>query len=452
MRRRSQSAAVVLVAAAAAIAACSAQADAGDDTPVVTGANSVGADNRREGLVGSADFELGGGASVDGLETRRRFDISRAFPRSPEYQTAPPPEADIALLKGNDPAAAKAEAERFIEALGKYIYEDMADRGSEEEYFRLDDTKQGIARKRWYHMPWLHTPDASLDRPGRGRESLYGMTREVDLRGPVEWPRTGGQNCIAQNWGIGFFNEPGGYTIGRVFPEGSEVHPELGKFPKGTVSFKILFTAATPEQLPEVEGAYTVEALVNGGGKCLSRNANERRVPTKLRHIQMDAMVKYGDAEEDWIFAAWAYKKGDTSHWHGMHPIGVQFGVKANETIVTSDAFVPNGFSRQGETPRLNGPADNRMSSCYSCHARAQWPELSQGRLPFAPRNETDERFACLLHDWRGEEACGLNPGCAARGDCIPAGRNPVAPTGVGLDMSLQFALALRNRERFVSR
>jgi hypothetical protein len=31
---------------------------------------------------------------------------------------------------------------------------------------------------------------------------------------------------MGQDWGIGYFNEPGGYTIGRVFPKGPDVHPE----------------------------------------------------------------------------------------------------------------------------------------------------------------------------------------------------------------------------------
>jgi hypothetical protein len=296
-------------------------------------------------------------------------------------------------------------------------------------------------------MPWLHSPTATVQKPGRGREGIHGLTRETDLKGPVHWPRAEGRDCMGQDWGIGFFNEPGGYAIAKVFPNGTQADPGAGQFPKGTVAFKILFTAVDPSALSDLEGAWKIDALVNGGGKCLSARAPENRVLTPVYHVQMDAMMKYGDEPQEWIFGSWIYKKDDTTHWQGMHPVGVQFGIKADETIITSDTVLPNGFAEQGEKPRLNGPADNPMSSCYSCHARAQWPELKAARMPFAPVDNNDRRFVCLLHEWGGEVACGLGANCAAQNDCIPAGKPPTATSGVNLDMSLQFALALRNKQ-----
>jgi hypothetical protein len=429
----------------ATVFACS---SSNEDAALVDTASGLAAnndDNKTGGMTGSSDFALGFTAQGS-LPT---FQIKGDYPALPALQTSAPPQPDVTTMRGGKGADAKAAAARWLEAIQSYVYEDMNAQSKDDNRLFRPNAGADIAKKRWYHMPWLHSQSATRSKPGRGRDAIWGLTREVDLRGPITWPRAAGVNCIAQSWGIGMFNEPGGYTIGKVFPKGSSsFDPKAGKFPQGSVAFKLLFTAASPTQLPESDGAWTIDAYVNGQGKCLSEGASEARVLTKMRHIQMDVMMKFGARDEDWIFASWVYDKNDKLHWRGMHPVGVQFGVKASETVVTSDHFLPNGFALPGEMPRLNGPADNPMSSCYSCHARAQWPELSRARLPFAPVDNNDVATACLLHEWKGEQACGLNAGCAERKDCIPAATFPIAPSGVALGMSLQFALALRNRSQ----
>jgi hypothetical protein len=137
-------------------------------------------------------------------------------------------------------------------------------------------------------MPWLHSARYSQNRPGRGRDRIWGLTRELDFRGPLHpdgWPKVLGRDCMGQDWGIGYFNEPGGYTIGQVFPEGSAVHPERATFPKGTVSFKILFTSVLPSRLREIEGAWTINAYINASGNCITSDADEQRRVTAMRHV-----------------------------------------------------------------------------------------------------------------------------------------------------------------------
>jgi hypothetical protein len=119
-----------------------------------------------------------------------------------------------------------------------------------------------------------------------------------------------------------------------------------------------------------------------------------------------------------------------------MAPLGVQFGPGEGQTIVVHERLMPNGYQ-----DRLNGPADNPMSSCMSCHARAQWPEPSYERLPFAPKDRNDNKIICLLHDWRGENACDLD----CTDDCIPGGRSPISPSSRSVDYAQQMSLALRN-------
>lgn len=414
-------------------------------TPVSTVApDLIDNGSRTGGLLGSSDAHVG-------TAQHPRFALKADFPSVPDFQTAPPPAPDMAVLRGTDAAAAKRAAQEWLEAMQKYVYEDMNDQdaANPNANFRLTEGAAAAGRvssKRWYHMPWLHTPGGDPSAPGRGRDGIWGLTRELDMltTSEADWPLITGSRCMGTDWGIGFFNEPGGYAIGQVFPQGPDAHPEKGTFPKGTVSFKILFTSVTPTALPAIDGAWTIEALVNGKGAC-GKASNGARELTPLRHVQMDVMMKWGDGPSDWIFGNYVFNKARTrDYWQGMEPLGVQFGVKQDQTIITSPTFKANGF--QG---RLNGPADNPRSSCLSCHARAQWPEPSFASVPFAPRNDADTVNICVLHEWGGEGPGKCRP-CGPAG-CLAEGREPVLPGAISLDYSLQFGLALRNRENAIT-
>ncbi|MBP9708634.1 MAG: hypothetical protein KBD78_13425, partial [Oligoflexales bacterium] len=273
---------------------------------------------------------------------------------------------------------------------------------------------------------------------------IWGLTRELSLAGPVhahEWPVISGNECIGQNWGVALFNEPGGYGIGQIFPEGRSQNIKSFQFPVGTVSTKLLFTGASTQQVPLIENAMQINAMINGGGTCEGK-LNPRELTT-MRHIQMDVMMRFGDGSDDWIFGVFAYSPSYVEkYWQGMVPIGVQFGVAKHETVAVYEDMKPNGFEG-----RLNGPGDNPLSSCFSCHARAQWPEPTLQRMPFAPADSLDNKFICLLHDWGGEKKCGLSA-CSILGDCIPPGRAPIIPGFHNADYALQIPLALINKHR----
>ena len=385
--------------------------------------------------------------AFDGTDEVPRFSLKADYPNSPAFVTAPPPIPDVGAIRGSDAAAAKAAAKVWLDAVQKYIYEGMNDQdaGNPDRNFRLDDPKSA-SFARWFHMPWLHTPIADAAAPGRGREGAWGLTRELDMATTTDagWPLVTGRGCTGTDWGVGFFNEPGGYAIGSVFPRGEAVFPEKATFPKGTVSFKILFTSVRPETLKSLEGAWTIHALVNGAGAC-GKSANGPRQLIEMRHVQMDVMMKYGDGPHDWIFGNYVYNKAARDrYWQGMEPLGVQTGVKQEETVVTAPVFRPNGWKN-----RLNGPADNPNASCLACHARAQWPELSPSRLPFAPKNAGDAAVACVLHEWGGEGVGAAACRPCGEGGCLPQGREPLLPGAVSLDYSMQFGLALRNRSVF---
>lgn len=297
-----------------------------------------------------------------------RFKMSTSFPSAPAFQTPPPPTPNMQVLKGVDAVAAKAEAKRWLDAMQAYIYDDMNNQSNDPNgNFRLGNGGE-ISKKRWYHMPWMQNTGVNAANQGFGREALWGLTREtIDLNGPFNWPVRIGGNCLGQEWGIALFNEPGGYAFGQVFPNGNNVVAQKAVFPQGTVSAKLLFAVADTALIPEIATAMPIQAWIDGGGVCFP---NTPRRLTKMYHIQMDVMMKFGPNNADWIFGVFVHNpknivgpQNPQGFWQGMEPLGVQWGTQLQETIVVSPTLKPNGNGG-----RLNGPSDGQSSNCYGCH------------------------------------------------------------------------------------
>ncbi len=316
------------------------------------------------GLLGSND------TLPQTLANLPRFKHSTDFPPTADFLTSPPPTPDMTILKGADRVAAKAEAKRWLDAMQVYLYEDMNDQDASnvDNNFRIGGGGE-ISKKRWYHMPWLQTVGANSANQGRGREAIWGLTREgIDVVGPYNWPVRVGNTCLGQEWGLALFNEPGGFAIGKAFPNGTVTQPDLAEFPVGTVSSKMLFAAADPNVIPELKTAMQINAWINGGGKCFTNGA---RVLTKMFHIQNDVMMKFGPNPEDWMFGVYVHNpkkikstENPNGYWQGMEPLGVQWGNQLVENVMVSDDLKPNGVGG-----RLNGPGDGTTSSCYGCHS-----------------------------------------------------------------------------------
>ncbi|MCX6117887.1 MAG: hypothetical protein NT027_10110 [Proteobacteria bacterium] len=321
-------------------------------------------DNRSAtgGLLGSSD------EMPADLVALPKFKMSGAYPATADYLTTQPPFPNMDILKGSDPTTAKAEAKRWLDAMQTYIYEDMNDQSKDPNNLFRHAGGGEISKKRWYHMPWLQSVGAKATNNGRGRDSIWGLTREgIDLNGPFSWPVRIGSTCLGQEWGLALFNEPGAFAIGQAFPAGTNIDPPKAVFPVGTVSSKLLFAAADPAAVPEIATAMQIQAWINGGGKC---STNEPRQLTTMYHIQNDIMLKFGPNPGDWIFGVFVHnpkkilsEANPQGYWQGMEPLGVQWGTQLAETIVVSDELKPNGNGG-----RLNGPADGSSSNCYGCH------------------------------------------------------------------------------------
>ncbi|GEC41658.1 hypothetical protein EME01_57300 [Sinorhizobium meliloti] len=235
----------------------------------------------------------------------------------------------------------------------------------------------------WWISPWM---DYTLN----GRERNLGLTKE---RGPDSGDLAPGSPGGLQVWAVGFYNQEGAYALSQVFAQPCDpfIPTANWTFPDQTASFKLLFTNATKEQVPYLDGAPEVLAFIDkatGGG----------RGEQKLRLLQVDIAVKDPRSATKWVFGTFVWKgpKVGDGLFQNLVPVGLMWGNDPEAAAQSRDAFaalaetqlnqdlagvVWRGSNQTwSERPwpgfqgRLNGPADNLRSSCMSCHALAQWP------------------------------------------------------------------------------
>ena len=152
------------------------------------------------------------------------------------------------------------------------------------------------------------------------------------------------------------------------------------------------------------------------------------RTPLKVRLLQIDLAVRDTrvNSTTGWVFGTFVYGGGPGGRpgrgWTNVSPVGLMWGNdpgysgvgQLKETILNQSVRMPHvGF--QG---RLNGPVDNPISSCTSCHSTAESPI---GTMIAPP---------------------GVNPALWFRN--IPSG-TPFNKGAQSLDYSLQLAVGLAN-------
>jgi hypothetical protein len=256
----------------------------------------------------------------------------------------------------------------YLSAVLNYCYEGNSN---------IDWVVQRNPVRVWYHAPWMHW--------GRnGREFVHGLTSE---RVAPEKALALTQTSRFQNWAVGFYNPIGGWVIGRVWRNQKTPNPRAAIFPEGTVSFKLLFTQATEDQVPYLKNSFEWDAYIYKDTANAAQGAP--RQITKLRLLQIDVAVRdsRADATTGWVFGTFVYSAGAPGNtpWERMVPVGIMWGndpgvtaemvaggTKLKESIINDAQTLPP--QHLGWAGRLNGPVDNPISSCLSCHSTAQLP------------------------------------------------------------------------------
>lgn len=338
------------------------------------------------------------------------FQLSSDFPTTVPADTNPWESIDFT----QDP-------ESYLAAVLSYVLE-----GNTDIEWRVGENSV----RKWYHAPWMHFGS-------RGREPIRGLTSERRSR-PFEMHEM--QTDWAENWAVGFYNAAGGTTLGAVWEDPAAPDTREVIFPIGTVSAKLLFTSALPEQVPYLANSLVWQAQIN-------RN----QTPVDMRLLQVDIAVRDERAETatGWVFGTFIYRADadGAKVWDRLVPVGLHWGNDPERTLADHNSSVPlsEGWMNRevvsefatlprkwlGLWGRMNGPVDNPGSACLACHSRAMdLGESTNAKPPFAPDSSNP---AEVLHYF--------------------ANRGPTEPFTEGfrsLDYSLQLADGIANYREWV--
>jgi hypothetical protein len=196
-----------------------------------------------------------------------------------------------------------------------------------------------------------------------------------------------------ESWAFGMYNEWGAYAIGKSWAQDGKpsmnvfaglIAPAGMPFPEGTVVAKMLFTAATPDDVPYLRDspAWQVDGHKVDKGIVLC----ERQV-SEMRLVQVDVAVVDSRSPTRWVFGTYAYNGNNpgATVWDRLEPVGLQWGsdpfpfpavptsesISPRESVLNTSIGTPQHF---GCNKRLAGPVDNKDSSCLSCHGASFAP------------------------------------------------------------------------------
>lgn len=228
----------------------------------------------------------------------------------------------------------------------------------------------------WIHAPWM----------AQDREPFRGMTRERSSR-PFELHPN--QDEWYQNYAFGIYNAKAAEAFEHLWSDPKAPATESFRMENGSVAVKLLFSTAPVSKVPYLENTKVVD-LCNGKNNVV-----------KGRLTQLDIAVRdnRADAWTGWVFGTFIYWGEGSSafSWDSLKPFTLQWGndpdIWPNASPETADVKledlpkltqswfdqdiqeqIGNWRKSKGLRPwtglfgRANGPIDNPISSCLSCH------------------------------------------------------------------------------------
>ncbi len=243
-------------------------------------------------------------------------------------------------------------------------------------------------KREWYHAPWMHYGVL-------GREFVNGFTREKSVR-PYQLHIK--QTHKFQNWAIPIVNKVGAYTYGQVWKDPKNPDVTKGIFNEGTVSAKLIFTEAPAEQVPFLKNSIEWLAFANESKK------GTRKVFKTLRLLQIDFMVRDNRSQKTgWVMGTFMYNGHlrKQSSWYNLDLVGITWGNDPTYSIEDyssgkklKEAWINPNIDKKflGYLGRLNGPVDNKRSSCMSCHGTSQFVGSSPN-IPIKDMNSKEVSY-----------------------------------------------------------
>lgn len=326
------------------------------------------------------------------------FQLSRNYPTTK-------PAAETLAWKGIDYTT---QPEQYLSAVLQYCLDGNTDAAI--------DWRQHLKTtgRIWYHAPWLHGSKRN------GREFINGLTQERVCEVGDLHPQ---QTEQVQNWAVSLYNPLGGYVLGQVWNATNAPDVSNVRFDDGTVAVKLLFTAATDTQVPFLTGAKEWDAHL-GAWNPMSKRFKRTNPPHvaalgqgtapvpatevhKVRLLQVDVAVRdeRPGAPTGWVFGTFIYNGNATglTPYDKLVPVGLMWGndegvteagVAASMQTIQQSWLNPAAkplMTHYGWAGRLNGPVDNRKSSCISCHSTAESPKLARLTPPDDPMTAVAE-------------------------------------------------------------
>lgn len=375
------------------------------------------------------------------------FQLSDRFPSTPQDDSGAQPWRDSRYDKLFDPSTPTAEktalGNQYIWDVMRYIQEGNIDSGDVNKDWSLCNNPV----RNWYHMPF------QTYEPLSGREFTHGLTREA----PVTFSlKSTGKSVDTTVWAVAFYNPTGAHTLGTVWgPDGKATVPTSSiSFDEGAVVGKLLFTTATPDQLPFLHNMPAWQAnisdptfcqctpaskdagtcsMIEQSQQCQRSTKNEQWHDGQVHLLQFDVAVKDSRAKPTgWVLGTFVAdgqrKASEANPWNRISPLGLMWG---NDTPQSGQLAFEHpaeprkyGFAEEvifwdvvdmlnaaGSDPlkspghlgcngRLNGPADDNSSSCHSCHMTASVPDKNLKTPPivaqFGELQFGDLTFQCV--------------------------------------------------------
>lgn len=360
--------------------------------------------------------------------TNNPFRLSDAYPRSPVDDAANQSWRDArydALFVPTTPQEQKtALGKAYIWALMDYIQEGNVSSEVGKDWSLCNNPIR----------PWFHIPFQTYDVMS-GRDFIHGLTREA----PVTFSLKNVKNADGTDtlptvvWAVAHYNATAAHTLGTVWGAGGAATlPSTNRhFAEGSVIGKLLFTTATPEQMPSLTNVPAWVAAVSGftdgvpsaqpmcsagsGADMPAQSVACPRTLGTLSLLQFDVAVRDNRAALGWVygtFVADGEHLSKESPWKRISALGLTWG-NDPPAAGSSAANTPtdprtNGFPSEvvfwdvvdrlnqnnggavatqspghlGCNLRLNGPADNINSSCLSCHMTGSVPDKNNNTPP----------------------------------------------------------------------
>lgn len=319
-----------------------------------------------------AKFDCSSDLPLKGHETDRKFQTHYDFPKTL-------PEASKSPWLAIDPMQKPAE---YMQSILNYVTKVNARPDID---WRIEDNKV----EEWCNAPWFFM----------FREPLHGMTSERWSRpkelhaSQLDWER---------NFAVGIYNDVACYGLGQIWSDPAFPKTRNFSFAEGAVAAKMLFTSASASSVPYLKDSKEWEVAANKDGSTIT-----------MRLLQLDLSVKDKRSPNGWFFGTFMYnaqQPGNTPY-ERLVPVGLIWGSDPDlnagaylqKAVTPKESWVNPAVASQffalprqhlGLFGRANGPVDNPMSACITCHQRAT--DWGTAVLPGTPEAR---QAAALLPD-----------------------------------------------------